>query len=146
MKTLNQIKSDQLTARLQSSATARVKVNVLTTLIGEVELQITREGPATRTDDKIEELTIATVKKFVKNNDETLAVTTTVYNKMVLEEENEILKSYLPKQLTQDQLREILTAQFKEPVAMGVMMGWLKQTYAGQYDGKDASAVAKSIL
>ena len=63
-------------------------------------------------------------------------------------QEIEILNSYLPQQLSEEKLTEILT-QFKEanPDAnMGMGMKHLKDSFAGQYDGKTASTLAKQVL
>lgn len=66
------------------------------------------------------------------------------------EREIEILSTYLPKQLTEDQLSAIITALiFNNNYTvkdMGAIMGVLKQSYSGQYDGKLASSIIKSKL
>lgn len=62
--------------------------------------------------------------------------------------EKALLESYLPKQLTSDQLL-ILISQLIEDKGytsskdMGKIMGDLKNEYAGQYDGKLASELIK---
>jgi hypothetical protein len=59
--------------------------------------------------------------------------------------EIEILTSYLPKQMTEDELREaVSTFKAANPDAnMGVIMAHLKTNFAGLYDGKMASQIAK---
>lgn len=62
-----------------------------------------------------------------------------------LRQELATIDSFLPKQLSETELEEILT-KFKasNPEAnMGLAMKFLKQDYAGQYDGKLASQIAK---
>lgn len=60
--------------------------------------------------------------------------------------EIEILTGFLPKQLTEDELREVIV-KFKSvnPDAnVGAVMGHLKAEYAGLYDGKKASEFARA--
>lgn len=60
--------------------------------------------------------------------------------------ELEILESFLPKQLSEDDLKTIIL-DFKDKNAganIGQIMGHLSQNYKGQYDGKLASQLAKS--
>lgn len=61
------------------------------------------------------------------------------------------LEDYLPKQMDTESLsniiREFVTAEaLTGPQEMGKVMGHLKSNYGGQYDGKKASTVTKSIL
>lgn len=58
--------------------------------------------------------------------------------------ERDYLASLLPKQLSEDQLRDLLeTNDFPN---IGAFMKFLKTNFNGQYDGKLASNLAKEIL
>lgn len=67
------------------------------------------------------------------------------------EKEIEILLSYLPKQFTEDEVREIVKATIEElgaqgPKAMGKVMGALMPKVKGKADGKIVSKVVKELL
>ena len=62
-----------------------------------------------------------------------------------------IIEKYLPKQLTEDELKPILQAIIAKvgasgPQDMGKVMGAASQELAGKADGKTISAVVKSLL
>jgi len=59
-----------------------------------------------------------------------------------------ILDSFLPKQLSSEELeRMILEMRGSDPsLSLPVVMKHLKENFAGQYDGKLASEVAKRVL
>ncbi len=65
-----------------------------------------------------------------------------------LAKELSILEEFLPSQLGEAQLEKILSdlKQSTPGLNLGVAMKLLKDNYAGQYDGKVASDVAKRIL
>lgn len=67
------------------------------------------------------------------------------------EAELNILNGYLPKQLSEQDLtialsNEIDANGYDGMKDMGKLMGFLKSNYAGQYDGKMASTIVKSLL
>lgn len=59
-----------------------------------------------------------------------------------------LLESFLPSQLSKEEISTILTGlKASTPgLNMGAAMKLLKEKYAGQYDGKAASEVAKGIF
>lgn len=61
-----------------------------------------------------------------------------------------ILEKYLPKQLSEDDLKKIITALVAENSFtikdMGKIMSSLKEKYNGQYDGKIASSLIKTLV
>lgn len=67
------------------------------------------------------------------------------------DEEKTILNSYLPKQLSEADLTIIVTNEidangYDSQKDMGKLMGFLKANYDGQYNGKVASDLVKSLL
>lgn len=58
--------------------------------------------------------------------------------------EHVFLNTLLPKQLTYEELRQILVSN--NLVNVGEAMQFLRANYNGQYDGKMASALAKEVL
>ena len=61
-----------------------------------------------------------------------------------------ILEAYMPKQLSESDLRNsissVATTNSYTIKDMGKVMSYLKENFAGQYDGKLASAIVKKIL
>jgi uncharacterized protein YqeY len=145
MSLLAQIKQDQLAAR---KAKETAKAALLTTLIGEVEMVGKNDGNREVTDVEV----VAMVKKFLKNVNETLKALGGIEGGIAMQymAESQILESYLPKQFTEDQLTNILGSIKVEisagPKDMGKMLGLLKNRFDGQYDGRLASTVAKSLI
>ena len=85
---------------------------------------------------------VAVVKKFIKNIDETIAaLTTRNQDAGSFLAERAVLEKFLPLQLTELALEHIA----KQHKSMPEFMKFLKETHAGQYDGKLASIVAKKI-
>lgn len=102
-KTLIQrVKEDQLAARKHvalGSDMAKVTVNLLTTLIGESQV----DGK----DPSDEELT-KVIQKFIKNIDVFLLQSNDESRKVTLNQEKTILKSFLPPELSEEDIRDFL--------------------------------------
>lgn len=142
MSLLKQIKKDQLMAR-KSTPVDKPKVKLLTTLLGELESDSV--GKANGAVEVTDDIVIAKVKKFTKSLLELAAVCTAGTAKQeAAMQEIEILADYLPKQLGEDELTVILTQS--GATNMGEAMRYLKSNFAGVYDGKLASKVAKSLF
>jgi len=142
MSLINTIKKDQVQARKDRNAGA---ATLLTTLLGEASMVGKNAGGRETTDDEV----IAVVKKFIKNNNDTLAVidnNSSGYGD--IENENELLNRYLPTQLSEDELRDIIAplAEGKTMRDMGSIMKELKTNYTGLYDGGVASSIIKGML
>jgi uncharacterized protein YqeY len=155
---INRIKTAQVEARKSRNTLA---ATLLTTLLGEANMvakNAQREAP---TDEEV----TAVIKKFLKGNSETQAVlhkaaasqedqhpayiSADVLGKLaVAQEEQKILESYLPQQLSEGELIQIVSAAISAgtPGNMGALMGFLKANHAGKYDGKLASAAIKLAL
>lgn len=157
MPLLDGLKADQLSARKLND---RLKADLLTTLIGEATQISTEEfkrGVTEVTDEKV----AATVAKFLKNTKLTLENLASERARLIeaggdvskvdertkaAETELAILSSYSPRQMTESELREAIDEfRAKNPDAnVGTIMAHLKASFGGQYDGKAASALAKS--
>lgn len=117
---------------------------ILTTLVGEVE------GQAKRTGDEIsDELVFKTIKKFLVNIRETIKIVEekntelSVLSQMRAEEA--ALERYLPKQLTADEIRAIITSLNAKHI--GEVMKHFKSHFSNsEYDGRVASSIAKEVL
>lgn len=67
------------------------------------------------------------------------------------EEEIAVIEKFLPKQLSEDEIREKVQAAIAEtgaagPQDMGKVMGIVTKQVAGQADGKIVSAIVKELL
>lgn len=125
----NQIKADRMAAM---KAKDNVRKSVLTTLAGELESNAKRSGGAVTDDDALR-----LIKKFIEANKESLQHK----QDPVLERENTLLSEYLPKQLSEDELRTIIASL--GDVHIGQVMKHLKANYNGQFDGALASKIAR---
>ena len=144
MSLLQQIKSAQVTARkARDSVTARL----LTTLIGEAEM-VGKNANREVTDQEV----VATIKKFIKNLDETIRVAGDYRDADRCDlawAEKTVLEQFLPKQLSEAEIR-VLISDFLDVGEtrpnMGEVMKYMKSNYDGQYDGKVVSKIAGELL
>ena len=140
----------------QNSLKSKDKLEISTyrlILSGIKDLEISnRSGPQKKeTDDnEIKQL----IKKMIKQRNESIQIYKKNNRKDLLvveEKEVTILSSYLPKQLTDDETKNIcqkiaedLNAQSIKD--MGKVMGKLKQTYSDILDFSKAGSILKEIL
>ena len=135
---LEKLKADQLAARKAKDAN---KASLLTTVVGEIETDSRRTGKPTTDAD-----VMATIRKFLKGVDENIRIYSDYRdgeNSDRCWAEKTILESYLPTQMSDEQLKEVLRAQLTNK---GAMMKFLKENFSGQYDGKLASQVIDELL
>lgn len=114
------------------------KLGVLRVLKGEIERnEQTSKGKVELSDNDI----VALVKKSIQGVKETTND----------EFEITVLEGYLPKQLSNFELIEIvkefvLSEESAGNVNIGAIMNYFKVNYAGQYDGKELSLIIKSLM
>ena len=113
-----------------------VAATVLGVLIG--ELDKASEKARSQSKDFTDTDTIAMVKKLIQSNNDTLKHR--VYPALI--EENEILETLLPKQLSEDQLRTIIATN--ELSGVPAVMQFLGSNYPGQFDRALAASIARS--
>ena len=141
---LTQIKADNLTARKTKD---KVLSSILTLLVSEIDNIGINDGKR----DTTEEETIKVLQKFKKNASENALAKEklggTKDEIKVFNEESLVYESYLPKLMSEDELKTAIEVMVKDGANnIGVIMGKLKKEYGGQYDGGMASEIAKSIL
>lgn len=137
MDTLTQLKQDRIDAM---KAKDSVRKSTLTTLIGDAEtINKGPNGPIT--DDMV----IALAKKHITGLQEMLNLGKDPGR---CQEEINILTEYLPRQLGHEDIESILSKAIKtgQVKNIGDAMKYMKTYYAGQYDGKVASRIAKDWL
>ena len=137
--------TDMIAARKGDDPIAK---SLLVTLYSEAAMI----GKNRRNGDTTDEEVVAVIKKFASNVDETIRHLEEIHRDTSTQRhELHILNSYLPKQLTKTELETtvrtiVSTLGVSGAKAMGAVMAELKKQYSGQYDGKMASDVVKSIL
>lgn len=133
MSLMEDIKAKQLAARKAGVPEA----SLYTTLLGEAGAIGKNAGNRETTDQEV----VAVVKKFIKNLDETItALTSRNQDASSFLNERGVLEQFLPNQMDETRLRALAIGCDSMPE----FMKYLKENFAGQYDGKMASAVAKS--
>jgi uncharacterized protein YqeY len=111
----------------------------LSTIIGEIESNAKMvDGMKVVTEEDV----VKVLKSFEKKTVEFLNIVPDSAKSL---KEKEIIESFLPKQLTEQEILDIIT-QSGTDKNMGAMMKYLKDNYAGTYDGKTASKVVKEIV
>lgn len=141
MSLLNQIKSDQVEARKARNAPL---ASLLTTLLGEAQIIGKNAGRETTDDEVVEK-----VKAFIKNINFSLEKVPEGDARNQLVFEKNILERYLPEQITEERMFEIIkaTRELKgSKIEMKEIMNLFKNRFPGQYDGKVLSNVAKDYL
>jgi len=142
-KTLTTIKGANLKAR---KAKNRIVSNVLTTLIGEIEIVGKNDGNRETTESE----TIAVINKFKKNALETVnnmkerGISEDEIQKYV--DEVDLYSSYLPTLLSETELTDIIKSIIGDgEVNIGKIMGTLKKEHNGTFDGKMANKIIQSL-
>jgi uncharacterized protein YqeY len=107
-------------------------------------------GKEPATDDEILQI----LQKMVKQRDESAKIYEDAGRAELAAQEREeivIIKEFMPEQLSDEQVTEILRAAIAETGAesgrdMGKVMAYLKEKYAGQMDFAKASGQVKELL
>lgn len=128
MNLINSISEDLKTAMKEKNT---VKLGILRVL--KAEIQRSEQGA----NGKVE-LTDGDVIKLVKKLVEGIKETTNN------QDELSILETYLPKQLSETEMRQIISLLSVKD--MGAIMKHFKANYDGQYDGKTLSTIAKENI
>lgn len=126
-----------------------VKKGVLSLVISSIALAEKEDG---KTLTREEELTF--IQKELKQTRESLTETPADRTDLIEETKKkiDILASYLPRQLTEEEIKtaieSILTEKGLEPVkkSQGVVMKEIMAKYKGQTDGKTVNKVLSTIL
>lgn len=137
-KILEQIRKDRLQARKDRDT---FTATTLTTLLGEASPAGTQEV----TDKEV----LKIIEKFAKNQRSMLAHDLSALQRSNINKELQVYEKYLPKQLTEDEIKRILYTEYTicdGNLNVGSLMRYLSGNYAGQYDGKVASKVAKEFV
>lgn len=118
--------------------------NILGYLLAETKALAKRSHP---TRDPSDDEVIQTIRALIKKNDEVLVLR----DDPIVREESRILLSYLPSQMEEAELINIINVLIpqlgeKSPKLMGAIMSKLRTEHTGEYDPAMASRVAKALL
>ena len=140
MSLYQQIKSTQLEARKEKNT---ININLFTTLLGEIQTANTGNNEILDSD------VIKVINKFIKSTKETLKLTP---NNKVATLELEILETFLPKQLTDEELTAIIVevktqchSNLQPNAIIGFVMKHLKTNYENQYDASKVKDIVLGI-
>lgn len=114
-------------------------VTILSTLYSECAIIGKNKGKDT-TDDEC----ISTIKRFIKYNEDNIKASPERKDKYL--QENDLYSKYLPKQLTEDEIVNIINAIRHEGIKFQEVMRYFKEIYTNRYDGKLLSSITKTIL
>lgn len=123
----------------QSNRDNEIVYKLLATIIGECE-QISKNP----SNNEI----IGVMQKMYKDNNTTLAECSADRKEQILtlQKENEFIATYLPKQLSKDELTAIIGSQIANNASLSAIMKYLVANYKGQYDSKVAISIINSLL
>ena len=149
MSLFEKIKKDYYRTRL---AKETIRINLLSTLIGDLESSAKFVDGKKVVDDQA---VIGMIKKYLKNNEIILEAVKRVPGRSPEEvstqsesiyrttKEIEVLNSFLPQQLSEQELKDILKTLSQRPDFPN-WMKFLKANFAGLYDGKVAAEIFKN--
>lgn len=115
-----------------------LKANLLSTLYAEI-FTLSKSGKELTEEDEIR-----IIKKFIKNADETLALEIPEDRKSKYKTEKKILESYLPQQLTREEIEKTVGDLLSAGKVMKDIMGYFKENYSGRYDGKTVNEIVRA--
>ena len=144
--------NDSLKAAMKSGDKRRVStLRLVNSAIKDRDIQNCTAGP----DGGVNDAQIVEVlSKMVKQRQESLEIYEKAGRDELATQEREeiqIIQSYMPKQLSDEEVKSVIAAVIKDVGAtsvkdMGKVMGALKAKYAGQMDFGKAGAVIKGLL
>jgi len=140
---IDKIKSDMMSARKERNS---VEVTMLSTLLAELVNIGKSNGDRQTTDDE----SISYMKKVSIRNKETIELMTDVIKSDKLKTENDYMDRFIPKLVPFDEIKKVVDSLVDDNDLtmkdMGMIMKSLKQTFHGNYEGKEASKYVKEKL
>lgn len=139
MKTIEQ----KITTKLIELRKARNPLaRSLSTLKGEIDTKKTGNASGKEiTDSDV----IAIITRFVKGLDETSKANGYAVD-AALEAEKALYQSFLPEQMTPEQIKAFAQPMVDAGENFGVIMKALREAHANEYSGKDAATIIKEMI
>lgn len=125
----------------------KVRLETIRSLLSEIQYEEMNKSVESLSDDAVLQVMQRELKKRREEYDfAEKGGRADLFDKLKLE--IAAIEFFLPKQLSETELEKILTKMKSDTpnINMGAAMKTLKETFAGQYDGKVASDVAKRVL
>ena len=142
----NRIQNDLVAAMKAKDSVRLASVRAIKTAIKEKK---TAPGaPSELTDGDIQKIIQKLVKQRKDSAEQYIAAGRQELADNELAEMS-VMEDYLPKQLSEQDIRNIITnlkANSNTSCNMGIIMKYFKENYSGQYDGKTVSIIAKELL
>lgn len=141
MTLFEQLKHDLQQSRISKNS---FESDTLRTLIGDIELTLTRPNNKT-VDDVIQ----STLTSFVKNARTFIGQTTDETIKSTKNAELAIYSRYMPVLMSFDEIKAVIVGKFGDVLDVkqkGPIMAFLKANHPGKYDGLVASQVIASLI
>lgn len=137
MSIIRQVRDHRNALRLaERSEENRIRLGVLTLLLGEIDTMTKRDG-SEATDDVV----VKVIKKTLKSLEEMKALKPI---HAVEDMEIAVLSEYLPRQLSESDIDLIL--KNRAPKTVGEFMKFMKDHYDGSYDGRLVSTLAQEYI
>jgi uncharacterized protein YqeY len=140
---IEQIKNQALVLRKEKNRLGAT----LMTLLNDINMIGKNAIPPRESTD---EEAVRVIRKAIQIQEENLKLVS-VDKKASIEEEISLFQTFLPKQLTVEQLREIIVNFIekenleKSPKSIGVIMKMLNKDYLGSFEPKTANEIIKSL-
>ena len=131
-------------SRVKSRRDNKVKYDILTLLLGEVDTLSKRPNFK---EEKLQEVIVSTIKKLIKSNQETLDLLKDPdgeSTERIQYLQNIILEELLPEEYSESQIREII--QDSGLTNIGEIMKFMESEHSGKYDRALCSNVTREIL
>lgn len=150
MAILMKIKEDLLAARKSAD---QVRKNLLSTLYAEITMLGKNKGNRS-VEEITDDETIAVIKKFIKGAEEISKICLSNNRSekaAIAQAELDILKAYLPAQLSEEFLEKFVqdflkNLPQKDKQVKGLIMKELNQHYPGQFDGRKANEIISHLI
>ena len=128
-----------------TSSIAECKYGLLTVLIGEIEIIQKRNNKSTNNINNNDVIKI--IRSFLKGINDMIPLQVDDQRKSVLLMERDILNGYIPMQMSEFELRNvIIQIILNGGDNIGNAMKLLKENHEGLYDGRVASNIIKEVL
>lgn len=135
------IKADCLVFRKEHK---KEEAGILLVVLGEAETKAKQlSSDSLEADGSLPDHEVLKIIK--KNIDDAITTLNAKKDNRKAQLTRDLLEPYMPQMLTAEELQDILTSAV-EVENLGTAMKFLKENYAGKYDGKVASEVARNMF
>lgn len=141
MTLYEKIKADCLVFRKEHK---KEEAGILLVVLGEAETKAKQlSSDSLEADGSLPDHGVLKIIK--KNIDDAITTLNAKKDNQKAQLTRDLLEPYMPSMLTAEELQDILTSSV-EVENLGTAMKYLKENYAGKYDGKIASEVARNMF